>query len=172
MIFVLFLLFTAAAAARQTSEGAGIYSSPVRVMAVNDGDTLTVRIRGRAEKIRLIGIDAPEMGQRPWGSRAKEHLQSLVSSSEWNVDAGFDVVQRDKYGRILAYIFSKNGELLNTRMIRDGYAVMFTLPPNVKYAGEFAEAQRQARERKLGIWGRDGLKQLPVDYRKTHPRSR
>jgi micrococcal nuclease len=140
-----------------------------RVVRVNDGDTVTVAINGRREKMRLIGIDAPEMGQGSWGGRAKRHLEDILSSSR-SVSIEYDVERRDKYGRLLAYIRTTDGRLVNAEMVRDGYAVLFTFPPNVKHVGEFTPAQRQARERKRGIWGNDGLSQLPVDWRRQHPR--
>ena len=140
-----------------------------RVVRVNDGDTVTVSIDGRREKIRLIGIDAPEMGQGPWGERAKRHLDYIFYSSR-NVYLEYDVERRDKYGRLLAYIRAADGRLVNAEMLRDGYAVLFTFPPNVKHAEEFTLAQRKARERRLGIWGKDGLSQLPVAWRRQHPR--
>ncbi len=70
-----------------------------RVEKVNDGDTITVTIGRSLEKIRLIGIDAPEMGQEPWGRMAREHLKALINSSSQNVTLEYDVVKRDKYGR-------------------------------------------------------------------------
>jgi micrococcal nuclease len=140
-----------------------------RVLRVNDGDTVTVSINGRREKIRMIGIDAPEMGQGLWGEKAKKHLEDILYSSR-NVYVEYDVERRDKYGRILAYIRTADGRSVNAEMLRDGYAVLFTFPPNVKHVDEFTSAQKQARERKVGIWGKEGLSQLPVEYRRKHPR--
>lgn len=140
-----------------------------RVVRVNDGDTVTVSIDRHRQKIRLIGIDAPELGQQPWGERAKRHLQDILSSSR-SVSLEHDVERRDKYGRLLAYIRTADGRMVNAEMLRDGYAVLFTFPPNVKHVNEFTSSQRQAREKKLGIWGKDGLSQLPVDWRRQHPR--
>ncbi len=146
------------------------YSGDVaKVVRVNDGDTITVKIDGRREKIRLIGIDAPELGQQPWGEMAKRHLEDILFSSP-SVVLEYDVDRRDKYGRLLAYVKTAGGKLVNAEMLRDGYAVLFTFPPNVKHVNEFTSAQRQARERKLGIWGKGGLSQLPVDWRRQHPR--
>lgn len=152
--------------------GAGFDDAWVIVTKVHDGDTITIKAGGRREKARLIGIDAPEMGQRPWGRRAKEHLEGLISSSSWSVSLEYDIEKRDKYGRLLVYATGKNERLINAEMVRDGYAVLFTFPPNVKHAVEFADVQRQAREGKVGIWGKNGLKKLPVDYRREHPRLR
>ena len=140
-----------------------------RVVRVNDGDSVTILIDGRCKKTRLIGIDAPEIGQGFWGERAKRHLENILDSSR-NVYVEYDVEKEDKYGRLLVYVSMSDGRLVNAEMLRDGYAVLFTSPPNVKHMKELTSAQRQARERKLGIWGKDGLSQPPVEWRKQHPR--
>ncbi len=142
----------------------------IRVGQVYDGDTVGIIDRGRPEKLRLIGIDAPEMAQRPWGKRAKQHLEDILDASSWTVSFESDVVDRDKYGRRLGYLRTPDGRLINEMMLRDGYAVLFTFPPNVKYAGLFTAAQREARERRVGVWGRNGLRQEPAEYRRQHPR--
>jgi len=144
--------------------------SLVRVDRVSDGDTVSVMVGGRTEKVRLIGIDAPEMAQRPWGKRAKQHLEEIISASSWNVSLERDIVERDKYGRLLGYIRTSDGRLINEMLVRDGYAVLYTFPPNVKYVDLFTAAQREAREKKLGIWSRNGLRQNPADFRRQHPR--
>lgn len=82
-----------------------------------------------------------------------------------------DVQHRDKYGRILAYLWDKNGNMINYMMIRNGYAMVYTIPPNVKYVELFVEAQRLARQEKKGIWSKDGLTEKPSDWRKQHPRN-
>lgn len=146
--------------------------SLIRVEKVHDGDTISAMVENRYEKIRLIGIDTPEMGQRPWGSKAKEYLESLITSSSQTLKIEYDIEHRDKYGRILAYIRTKDGRLINEEMLRSGYAVLFTFPPNVKYVDKFISAQKEAQNKKLGIWGKKGLKQRPYDYRKEHPRVR
>ena len=56
-----------------------------RVIKVNDGDTITLRMDNRIYKTRLIGFDAPEMGQEPWGKKARDHLRTLLKDSGWNV---------------------------------------------------------------------------------------
>lgn len=141
-----------------------------RVVEVHDGDTVSVLLKGRREKVRLIGIDAPELGQRQWGRKAKRHLEELLDASGWTVTLEFDVEMRDKYGRLLAYLWTPDRRLLNLEMVKDGYAALFTFPPNVKYADSLREAQRSAREKGMGIWGSKGLKQMPGDYRREHPR--
>ncbi len=145
-------------------------SSLIPVLSVADGDTVTVKIGKKEEKIRLIGIDAPELAQKPWGDKSKEFLQSIISSSGWKVSIEYDVDKRDKYGRLLGYLRTSDGQLINKKILENGYAMLFTFPPNVKYVNEFTEAQSYARKNKLGIWSDKGLKERPVDYRKEHPR--
>ena len=141
-----------------------------KVLEVHDGDTVTILVAGRAERVRLIGIDAPEMGQRPWGKRAKEHLQDLFISSGMKVRLELDVEERDKYGRLLGYLWAKDGRLVNLVMLEDGYAALFTFPPNVRHVSEFRAAHASARKAGRGIWGKGGLRQKPSDYRKRNRR--
>ncbi|HEX9020700.1 MAG TPA: thermonuclease family protein [Nitrospirota bacterium] len=141
-----------------------------RVLEVNDGDTVTLRFNWRNYRTRLIGIDAPELDQAPWGRKAKDRLIELMNQTEWYVIVETDVEKRDKYGRLLAYLWTKRRELINERMILDGQAVLFTIPPNIKYVEKFTRAERRARQEKKGIWGPDGLKERPEDYRRQHPR--
>ena len=156
--------------AKSSSEGQKAGLQSVYVERVPDGDTVEANIQGTVERIRLIGIDAPELEQRPWGKRSKKFLQDLVAASGWQLGIEYDVEKRDKHDRILAYLWARDGKMINEEIVRNGYAVLFTFPPNVKYADRLIAAQIIARENKIGIWGKDGLKQLPSDYRKEHPR--
>lgn len=140
------------------------------VVAVHDGDTVSLIIDKKREKVRLIGVDAPEIGQKPWGDEAKKHLETLLKSADWKVRPEFDVERRDKYGRLLAYLWTKDDNMINLLMVKNGYAMLFTFPPNVKHADEFMAAQREARNNKTGIWAENGLKERPEDYRRAHPR--
>jgi micrococcal nuclease len=141
-----------------------------RVIRVNDGDTITLRMDGKIYRTRLIGFDAPEMGQEPWGKKAREHLRTLLKDSKWNVSVETGLEQYDKYNRLLVYVWTKDKTFVNEKMLADGYAVLFTFPPNTKYVDLFKKAQRTARENKSGIWGPNGLKERPVEYKKKHPR--
>jgi micrococcal nuclease len=141
-----------------------------RVIKVYDGDTVLLLMDNKTYLTRLIGFDAPEMGQEPWGKKAREHLRTLLMDSGWDVSVETDMEKYDKYGRLLVYMWSEDRTFINERMLADGYAVLFTFQPNSKYADLFILAQRLAREKKSGIWGPDGLKEKPVDYKKKHPR--
>ena len=63
-----------------------------------------------------------------------------------------DVQERDRYGRILGYVYLSNGKMLNEEIVKAGYAMIMTMPPNVKYKDRFLRAYKQARERKRGLW--------------------
>ncbi len=141
-----------------------------RVVAVNDGDTVTLRIEGKRVRTRLIGYDAPEMGQEPWGERARGHLRALLKGSGWEVRVETDAEKYDKYDRLLVYLWTRDKALVNERMLQDGYGVLFTFPLNTRYVDRFRKAQREAREKRFGIWGPRGLRERPSTYKRKHPR--
>jgi micrococcal nuclease len=169
-------LFIALSAWTCRGEGIGFEA---RVVEVNDGDTVTVSFDHKRERIRLIGIDAPELFQEPWGRKAKAHLGRLLNFRKGRGHLGFsgssevrietDAEERDRYGRLLAYLWTKDGECVNIEMVRDGYALLYTIPPNVRYAELIYRAQREAKEARRGIWRGGGLEELPRQYRREHP---
>ncbi len=139
------------------------------VTRVVDGDTLKVRYWGKDESIRLIGIDTPESrvnkkakrdakrsGQdiktiTAMGKRATEYVESLVKPGDL-ITIEFDAQQRDRYGRLLGYVYLSNGKMLNEEIVNAGYANVMTIPTNVKYQDRFLKAYKVARERKRGLW--------------------
>ena len=128
------------------------------VVSVVDGDTIWVELNGQREKIRYIGIDAPETnhpikGVQEYGSDAKASNRRLVEGR--TVQLEFDVAQRDRYGRLLAYVYLEDGTFVNAWLVEHGFAQVMTVPPNVKYQNLFLRLQREARESKRGLWGRD-----------------
>lgn len=141
-----------------------------QVIKVHDGDTVTLKINNKFQKTRLIGIDAPEMNQRPWGRQSKEYLIDIMNHTDWTVFVETDVITHDKFGRFLVYLRSKQNELINERMVLEGYAVRFRIKPNIRYADKLREAEQQARRARKGIWGPKGLKEAPFKYREKHPR--
>jgi micrococcal nuclease len=151
---------------------------PYVVTAIHDGDTISVRVAGpiksgqNTDRLRLIGIDAPEMRQGKWGHAAKKRLKNLIGRSSHSVNLELDIEHRDKYGRLLGYIWSSDGSMLNEQMVEEGYAVLYTVPPNVRYSDRFIRAEKKARGKRLGIWGPDGLRQKPSDWRKENPYDR
>lgn len=136
---------------------------PVELLYVKDGDTVQIRINDQEEPLRLIGIDAPESGQGMFGRNATNQLLTLSKGQPLYLE--FDVQQRDKYSRLLGYLYT--GEtMLNQQMIESGWAVLLTIPPNVKYSEHFRVAQRKAQSKNLGVWNSQSpLTCLPQDYR-------
>lgn len=124
-----------------------------QVEEVIDGDTF--RIPG-GEKVRLIGIDAPETPhsykQRNfhYGKEADRYLRKLIEGRE--VALEFDVEQRDRYGRLLAYAYLADTLFLNAHLVREGYARAATFPPNVKYSDLFRSLEQEARKERRGLW--------------------
>jgi micrococcal nuclease len=128
---------------------------------VVDGDTFYCR-DGR--KVRLIGVDSPERGQRPFGGAARQALLKLLPPGS-AVVLQRDVTPTDRYGRVLAYVFI-GPTLVNEAMVRNGWAVLYTVPPNVKYAERLERAQKEARARGTGLWAQRGFDCLPSDFRR------
>lgn len=140
------------------------------VTRVVDGDTIQVRLRnGPSQRVRLIGIDTPEVHEseklerdaRQTG-RPKAEIQVLGRlASEFTkrhldrkeVELEPDVQTRDRYGRLLAYVWLQDKTLFNMLIVREGYAQVLTIPPSVRYADMFLACQREARAAKRGLWG-------------------
>ena len=134
------------------------------VTKVADGDTVTIKANGKEERVRLIGIDAPESAQRPWGPKATEFTRKLAQGKSARVE--MDVTSRDKYGRLLGYLYVGD-TFVNLELVRQGYAQVYTYPPNVTHTEKFVAAQREARENGLNIWhATNGLTESPSDFRK------
>jgi micrococcal nuclease len=129
---------------------------------VADGDTFRC-LDGR--RVRLIGIDSPEAQQQPYGTRARNALLELLPAGA-AVRLESDVAPTDRYGRMLAYAWV-GPTLVNEAMVRDGWAVLYTVPPNVKYAERLTRAQNEARARGAGLWSQRGFECLPSDFRRS-----
>ncbi len=169
MLVVFLTAFPSLFIESQKCEGA---AAEARVIEVNDGDTVTLQLNGGVFRTRLIGIDAPELGQEPWGRIAKERLITIIKETDGKVSVETDVEKYDKYDRLLAYLWSKKKMLINESMLLDGYAVLFTIQPNTRFYGRLKKAEAGARKNAVGIWGRDGLKQTPHQYKQEHPRTK
>jgi micrococcal nuclease len=126
------------------------------VVRVVDGDTIHVKLADRVEKVRYIGVNTPEVhhptrGEEPGGRAATEVNRRLVAGRRVRLE--FDVQERDRYGRLLAYVWV--GEtMVNAELVLRGYAQVMTVPPNVRYQQLFLRLQRDAREAGRGLWRR------------------
>ena len=150
--------------------GVAVAGEPVKVLYVVDGDTIKISLNGKKESVRLIGIDTPESKANPKAkkdaARSRQDVKKIVSLGKAAttfaksivkpgdmVTLEQDVEGRDRYGRILAYVYLGSGEMLNEKVIAAGYASPMTIPPNVRYQERFLVAYRSARAGSLGLWG-------------------
>ena len=133
--------------------GAGIG----RVVRVVDGDTIHVQLGAAREKVRYIGVDTPETkhptkGVQCYGEQASDFNARLVGDER--VRLVRDVEQRDRYGRLLAYVYRvRDGLFVNAELARLGDAQPLTIPPDVRHAERFAALAREARADGRGLWG-------------------
>jgi micrococcal nuclease len=149
-LIALSLLLTACAAEEQPRPNGEMKAVVKRVV---DGDTFEIE---SGEKVRMIGVDTPESVKpnhpvEPYGKEASNYSKQLLSGQ--TVTLKFDVEPRDRYGRLLAYVYMADGTFVNEKLVRDGYARIMTIPPNVAYADLFLKAERDAREHNRGLWG-------------------
>jgi micrococcal nuclease len=125
-----------------------------RVVRVVDGDTIHVMVDGRREKVRYIGVDTPE-SVKPntpvecFAKAASAANARLVEGRRVRLE--LDVEPRDRYGRLLAYVY-RGETFVNAELVRGGYATALTVPPNVDHAGRFSALAREARRAGKGLW--------------------
>jgi len=126
-----------------------------RVVEVVDGDTARMRIGGREQSVRYIGIDTPESvipGEAPecFGKRAAALNRELVEGEEATLVLGAE--RRDRYDRLLAYVYT--GDLfVNAEIVRRGFARTLAIAPNTDFADRFTRLQQAAANAGRGLWG-------------------
>ena len=173
-------LLAAALGALASPEGAGSANScthpprppallQARVVRVVDGDTLRARLRDGQQRVRLVGVDAPETLSGPhqerqarqwglspeelqrWGEVASAFARRHLSG-RW-VGLELDIEERDEFGRLLAYVWL--GRLVfNLELVREGYAWAHPVPPNLRYADRLGACPWEAQRLRRGLWGR------------------
>lgn len=126
------------------------------MVRVVDGDTIRVLSRGADERVRLIGIDAPEVASfggegECFGPEAAAHAERRLGGRTVGLELDRD--PRDRFGRLLAYVHLGE-EVFNLTLVRKGYAVAMPVPPNVARREALARAERRAREEGRGLWSR------------------
>lgn len=133
------------------------------VTRVIDGDTIIANVSGREQTVRYIGINAPETvspkkGVECFGRQASDENKKLVT--EKRVWLEKDAEDSDKYGRLLRYVYLKidgdNLLFVNDYLLRQGFAKIYTFPPNTKYLSRFEQAQVAAKAQNLGLWSKCG----------------
>jgi len=131
---------------KDSSESSSINANrSVKVTRVLDGDTIEIE---SGERVKYLGINAPESGQ-PFFTEATRENERLVAGR--TVALEFDVQTQDRYKRLLAYVWVGD-VLVNEEIVKNGYAVIETIQPNVKYQDLILKAQQEARNACRGLW--------------------
>lgn len=135
------------------------------VTEVIDGDTIVVGYGRTQETVRLLGLDSPESvdPNRPvqcFGPEASDRLRALVAGGTVRLER--DAEARDRYGRLLAYVFVDE-VLINELLLAEGFAALAVYEPNVAYRSRLAAAERRARTAVVGLWRACGGPDVPVD---------
>jgi micrococcal nuclease len=142
--------------------------STTRVIRIVDGDTIQTVHEGRRQRVRLIGIDTPETHLSVKLNRDVQRFRSSARAiielgrlsedftrrhlDQKTVQIELDAQKRDRYSRLLAYVWLSDGRLFNALILQEGFALTLTIPPNVKYSALFVACQRQAQVQDRGLW--------------------
>ncbi len=141
-----------------------------------DGDTAVLSVGGRQEQVRFIGVDTPESTTRhePYGKQASDYTKRVLDPGR-RVWLEYDAELRDRYGRLLAYVWLEQptarndanlrAKQFNARLLLQGYAQQMTIQPNSRYADFYRTYAREAREQNRGLWA------LPLEGSTGTPRA-
>jgi micrococcal nuclease len=132
-------------------------NQPYSVTSVVDGDTMKIDVDGTIETLRLIGINTPETvdPRRPvqcFGKEASDKVKELLEGQKVRIEQDPTQDTRDRYGRILAYVYREDGLFLNKKMIEDGYAYEYTHDKPYMYQDSFKNAEAIAKTNERGLW--------------------
>lgn len=122
-----------------------------------DGDTIAVKMNGKTESIRMIGVDTPETHKpnspvQCYGPAAAAFTKNLIGTQQVRLQADADSTNRDRYNRLLRYVYLPDGRMVETELIKGGYGFAYTDFPFTKKA-EFVADQTAARDAQKGLWG-------------------
>ncbi len=127
------------------------------VVEVIDGDTIGVNLGGEVETVRLIGIDTPEIAspynpkEDCFGQEAAQYARELLEKQSVYLIKDPMQSNRDKYNRLLRYVFLEDGTLINAKLIKDGYAFNYIYEP-FQFMKQFDYLEKQAKENRTGLW--------------------
>lgn len=164
--FLLFLAFFGYQVYKQYNPSKNVLSvqekkqtvvSQTTVVKVIDGDTLEVLIDGKKEKVRVIGINTPETvdprrAVECFGKEASDKAKSLLSGKEVRLEEDPTQDNRDKYGRLLRYVFFTDGTDFGLTMVSEGYAYEYTYDVPYKYQKQYKKAQIESEKGEKGLW--------------------
>jgi micrococcal nuclease len=168
-VLLAILLATALANSLRWTPTAATSPDSAAIVSWTDGDTLRIRTDNTTVIIRLIGIDTPESRYNPRADlqvrelgrdlqtilalgRAAKAAAVRLAPPGTTVRVEYDVQRLDRYGRTLAYLYLSDRRMINEELVRQGWAMVLTIPPNVRYADRFVRAQREARLNRRGLW--------------------
>lgn len=144
------------------------------VVKVVDGDTLSIRKDGQEVTLRLIGIDTPETvhPSKPvecFGREASHKAKEILSGSEVRIETDTSQGAYDKYDRLLAYVFLKDGTHFNKMMIEEGYAYEYTYNLPYKYQSAFKQAEQEAKISNRGLWAPGACEEKQEETKQNSP---
>ena len=154
----------------QSHNNSSIIPANVKIARVVSGQSLEVlgmeAQPNLISQVRLIGLDAPDIRQLPWGDDAKQLVETLIGGANQAVNLEFDLEAKDKFNRTLAYVW-KDKLLLNEEVVKQGYALFVARSPNHKYDQRLERAQQWARIMGKGIWNPDKpMRITPGEFRR------
>ncbi|MFA5389245.1 MAG: thermonuclease family protein [Candidatus Omnitrophota bacterium] len=142
------------------------------VTRVSDGDTIEL---ANGETVRYIGIDTPEIREKdgsgwsynpmPYAERAREFNKKFIGNKPVRLE--FDVRKKDKYNRLLAYVYIED-KMANIEIVKEGLAMIYTYPPNIKYSQDFLDAQKEAKDNERGLWAGLEENKIPASEAKNN----
>ena len=142
-----------------------------QVSSFADGDTITVDMNGTSEKVRLIGVDTPETHDprkavQCYGQAAAAYTKQLIGANQVRLSGDPENTDRDRYNRLLRYVYLPDGTLVNAEIIKNGYGFAYTYFPFTKLE-EFKSFQKQAEAAGAGLWGECSIETLNSGQVKT-----
>lgn len=138
---------------KAVSSQPGLYE----VTRFTDGDTITVNMNGTPEKVRMIGIDTPETHKpnspvQCYGPAASAYTKELIDNHKVRLESDPNSTNRDRYDRLLRYVYLPDGTLIAEKIIRNGYGFAYTQFPFTK-KDAFILAEKEAEKAHAGLWG-------------------
>lgn len=122
-----------------------------------DGDTISVNMDGKAETVRMIGIDTPETHKpntpvQCYGPAAAAYVKNLIGTNQVRLEADEKSTNRDRYNRLLRYVYLPDGRLVQAELVKNGYGFAYTDFPFTK-SDEFVRHHEEAKATTKGLWG-------------------
>lgn len=147
-------------------------TSPLDVVRVVDGDTIVVAIGGTEEKVRIIGIDTPETKKpgteiQPFGPEATEYLTEMVKNNQVRLEFDPSQGERDKYGRMLAHVWTTDNsndnnpiQLVGYAQLKNGLAKEYTFRTAYRYQDLYRDTEQRAKDQSIGLWSNQPLSRI------------